>query len=281
MSFKDIEVFVDCGKQGVQRGRFAIAFARRHEAHLTIFAFVPTAIVFAYGEPGVVAAVPASYFDDQRKKTRRLFDELKAEADRQGVSLDVQLLEGVAGDLPRMLLQVARYADLMIVGQPEEGALWSSSGETISRLLMDSGRPVLVVPRKLVTEKAISTIIAAWDGSAEATRSFHDALPLLKSAQKIILYAGGALETRDVGGDDKPGEAIARHLSHHGIDMEVRQVSDEDLGVGELIVARALSEEADLVVMGGFHHSRLRELLIGGVTKSVLEDMAVPVFMSH
>lgn len=280
MPFKDIMVFVDSGKAGLERGRYAASFAGRVGAHLTILAFVPTAIVFAYGEPGVIAAMPQSYFDDQKQQAEGLLGKLEGEARKQGVLVETRLLEGIAGDLPHVLGEQARYADLMIVGQPQSGALWSSHGEMVSRLLLGSGRPVLVIPYTGVVEKAPKTVIAAWDGSAEATRAFHDAMPLLKAAQKTILYVGEPAERTSIHGDE-PGAAIARHLSRHGVEVEVRQAHSDELDVGDLILSRTASESADLIVMGGFHHSRLRELLIGGVTKTILEHMSVPVFMSH
>jgi nucleotide-binding universal stress UspA family protein len=283
MSFKDIMVFIDSGKSGMGRGRYAISLADHFGAHLTIMSFVPTAIVFAYGEPGVIAAMPASYFDDQKKQAAELLGDLAKEAGRQGVGVDTRLLDGIAGDLPHVLGEQARYADLMIVGQPREGALWSTRGEMISRLLMGSGRPILIVPYTGavdMAEGAPKTIIAAWDGSAEATRAFHDALPLLKTAKKTILFVGEPVERTMIHGDE-PGADIARHLLRHGVEVEVRQAHSQELDIGELILSRTASESADLIVMGGFHHSKMRELLIGGVTKTILEHMTVPVFMSH
>lgn len=282
MSYRDIMVFVDGSDSGRERARFAIGFARRNKAFLTILAFAPDAIVFAYGEPGIIAAMPDSYFDDRRKQAEELLEEVETEAQKQEVRAETRLIEGYAGDLAAVIGEQARYADLTIVGQPQEGAMWSSRGEVIARLLMGSGRPVLVVPyvgvAKGAEEPAI--IMAAWDGSAEATRAFHDALPLLRSARKTILYIAEPAERAFLHGDE-PGAAIARHLSRHGAVVEVRQAHSEELAIGDLILSHAASESADLIVMGGFHHSRLRELLIGGVTRTILEQMSVPVFMSH
>jgi nucleotide-binding universal stress UspA family protein len=280
MSYKDIMVFVESGETGHERALIAASFAERHGAHLTLLSFAPTALVVAYGEPGVIAPMPQSYFDDLKSQSEDVLAGLEDQVRKQGVAVETRLLGGIVGDLPQLLGEQARYADLMIVGQPKEGALWSSRGEMISRLLMSSGRPILVVPYIGAMNTAFETIIAAWDGSAEAARSFHDAMPLLCAAKKVILFVGEPTDRPQLHGDE-PGVDIARHLSRHDVRVEIRQAHSDELGVGDLILSRAASEGADLIVMGGYHHSRLRELLIGGVTKTILEHMPVPVFMSH
>lgn len=280
MTFKDLMVHVESGAGNFQRSQYAVAFAAAHQAHLTAIAFAPNAIVPTYGEPGIIAPLPQSYFDDLKIAAQQALDMIAQEAGHAGVAIETRLIEGMAGDLPQLLSVEARWFDLTIFGQPRGDALWSNRGEAISRLLMTSGRPVLIVPHTGAVYAGIDTVLAAWDGSAEASRSLHDAMPLLAGARRVLLYVGDADERRELHGD-LPGADIARHLARHGVTVDARAAHSDELSIGELLLNRAENESAALIVMGGFHHSRLRELLIGGVTKTVLEQMSVPVFMSH
>jgi nucleotide-binding universal stress UspA family protein len=120
----------------------------------------------------------------------------------------------------------------------------------------------------------------AWDGSREAARAVHDALPLLRLAEEAIVLI---VDARDLGArvGPQPGADVAAHLTHHEVRTRVKQVRSDRLGIGELILAQAGEEGADLLVMGGYGHSRLREMLLGGVTRHMLEHTTVPVLFSH
>jgi nucleotide-binding universal stress UspA family protein len=139
---------------------------------------------------------------------------------------------------------------------------------------------VLVVPRSVGAFQPIDTVAVAWDGGAEATRAVNDALPLLTAARRTLLFVGESAKRHDLVGE-VPGAELAQHLARHGVTVDLRRGRSDEAGVGATILALATQEGAGLIVMGGFHHSRLRELLIGGVTKTVLEQMPVPVLLSH
>jgi len=280
VAYKDIVVHAEKGRAGEARINYALAFARAHGALLTAVAFAPTVIVPDYGEVGVIAPMPKSYFEELEDGAKAALKQAEAAGEKLGVSVETQMQKGVAGDFPQLLARRARFADLTIVGQPVTGAMWSQKGELASRLLMASGRPLLVVPDKGFEFRRKQAVLAAWDGSAEAARAFHDALPLLAEAEQVYLYAG---EDPDLSEEtmEEPGASIIRHLSRHEIKAELRMAQSDELTIGELLLKRAAEEGVGLMVMGGFHHSRLREMLIGGVTKTILEKMTTPVFMSH
>jgi nucleotide-binding universal stress UspA family protein len=122
--------------------------------------------------------------------------------------------------------------------------------------------------------------IVAWDGSREAARAAHDALPLLRLAEEAIVLI---VDARDLGAraGQQPGADVAAHLARHGVGARVKRVTSGGTGIGELILAQAGEEGADLLVMGGYGHSRLREMLVGGVTRHVLEHTTVPVLFAH
>ena len=280
MAFKDILVHVDGTTAGKKRAEFAVQFAQHHEAHLAGVAFAATSLIPYYGEPGVIPPMPPSYFDKLREETGAALNDLKSRAEQAGVGTETRLFEGIPADFPRQLTLSARHADLAILGQPEEGERWSVRGELIGNLLFSAGRPVLVVPYIGAKIAVPETVIVAWDGSAQATRAMHDAMPLLMAAKKVIIFIANP-ENRPGYHGEEPGADIARHLARHGVRADVHREHGGDIDVGNLLLSRVADEDADLVVMGAYHHTRLREALVGGVTRTVLDHMIAPVFMAH
>ena len=196
------------------------------------------------------------------------------------MSFEPRLFEGIPSDFPNRFAVHARHADLVILGQPEEGDSWSTRGELISRVLYASGRPVLIVPYIGAPGVMPKKIMAAWDASAQAARAFHDALPLLRKAQEVLVATARPEKTGDIYAGT-PGLDISRHLARHGVNAQVMRLHGEQISVGNMLLSRLADEGADMLVMGAFHHSRLREQLIGGVTRTMIEHMTTPVFMAH
>jgi len=176
----------------------------------------------------------------------------------------------------------ARYADLMIVGQPEPSAHLYTSPDFPAALTLAVARPVLVIPHNYKIAPIGVNILIAWNRSREATRAVADALVLLKRAQKVTVLVLGRAEGPLVAGDE-PGADIALNLARHGVNVEVRydEAEEEDKTVGERILAHAFQVGADLIVMGAYGHWRIREFLVGGVTRSLVRQSRVPVLMSH
>jgi nucleotide-binding universal stress UspA family protein len=144
--------------------------------------------------------------------------------------------------------------------------------------LFESGRPVLIVPYIQKTPLKLGRMMACWDGSRSAARAIADALPILARAKTVEIFT----VTGEAGKDSElEGSDIAHHLARHGVRVEVeRQVAD-DIDVGSVILSRAADSSADLIVMGGYGHSRLREFVLGGATRKILASMTAPVLMSH
>jgi len=145
-------------------------------------------------------------------------------------------------------------------------------------LALGVGRPVLVVPRYGTFETVGQRVLIAWNGSREATRAVNDAIPILKMATKVTV-----LSVDPEGEPDRrlPGADLALHLARHGIAAEAESTQALDIGVGDVLLSRAADLGADLIVMGAYGHSRLREMMLGGATRHLLQHMTVPVLMSH
>jgi nucleotide-binding universal stress UspA family protein len=144
--------------------------------------------------------------------------------------------------------------------------------------LVGSGRPVLVVPYIHNKPLKLDRVMVCWDGGRNAARALNDALPLLKRAKQIELVT---ISSSSKPTDTLPGADIGHHLSRHGINVEVRNLMEDTIGVSNRILSHAADHSIDLIVMGGYGHSRLREFVLGGTTREILQSMTVPTLMSH
>jgi nucleotide-binding universal stress UspA family protein len=173
----------------------------------------------------------------------------------------------------------ARYADLTVVGQGID--LGDAPGVLAilpEELALGVGRPVLVVPRYGTFPALGDHVLVAWNGSREATRAVNDAIPILQRAQKVTVLA------IDPDGDPDrriPSADMALHLARHGINAVAAQTRGADITVGDVLLSYAADLGVDLIVAGGYGHTRFREMVLGGATRHLLQHMTVPVFLSH
>ena len=172
----------------------------------------------------------------------------------------------------------ARYADLVVLGQaePEPTATPSDLPETVA---IATGRPVLVVPH-IGAKPPGKVVLLCWNASREAARAAADSLPFLKAAEKVIILAVDPA-TSSAGHGAEPGADVATWLSRHGVKVTVQRDVAADSDVGGVILSRAADHDADLIVMGIYGHSRMREMVLGGVSRTLLRSMTVPVVMAH
>ena len=170
-----------------------------------------------------------------------------------------------------LLARRARHTDVIVIGQPD----------LTEAAFMDSGHPALVLPARRPGHPAAPAGRSS-PGTARARPHAprRDAIPLLQSAELVLVLV---VDARDIGGraGDRPGEALAAHLRRHEINAEVRLVPSGGASITDVLLAQVRDEAADLLVMGGYGHSRLREMLVGGTTRSILEHMTVPVLFAH
>jgi len=177
------------------------------------------------------------------------------------------------------LIELAKSVDMTIMGQRApraDGAARLRPDDVV----MAAGRPVLVVPYAGNFETVGKRILVAWDGTREANRALNDALPLLEEAQSATVMFVGANE-RELEQHLPAIERIAGHLQRHGVNAVPEETMRGGLAVSDILLSRAADLAADLIVTGGYHRSQLREALIGGVSRELLQHMTVPVLMSH
>jgi nucleotide-binding universal stress UspA family protein len=175
----------------------------------------------------------------------------------------------------------ARYADLTILGQidPDDEAM-AMTRPRPERVALACGRPILVIPYAGRYETVGRHVLVAWDASREATRAVADAMPFLAAAETVSVLAIDPQEGPRAHGA-VPGADISLHLARHGVKPAVERTVSAGVPPGEVLLSRAADLGADLLVMGAYGHSRARELLLGGVTRTILRSMTLPVLMSH
>lgn len=277
MGPKDILVQLDANPRAAMRLDVAARLAVRHGAHLSgLFVLdIPLPMVMDATGGG---AVLASLIEDMRAAA--LADAAAAEAtfrarcERDGIAHEWRVAEGMTAE---HVTAAARYADLVVLGQANPDAAERGASALLDDAIFFSGRPVLVVPYAGTFTDIGRRVLVGWKAGREASRALHDALPLLAAAKRVTV-----LSVNPAGGPDHlPGAAISRHLARHGIAAEASRVDAAEVSDGDVLLNAAADQSADLLVVGAYGHSRLREFVLGGVTRTLLQRMTLPVLFSH
>lgn len=223
--------------------------------------------------PGMVAAER----DKSILNARELAAAVERLAGRHGVSASTVIERSAAGNVPNAVTEHARLHDLTIVAVDAAGAYQQYVAESV---IFGSGRPVLLVPAapKGPAEVGLDAIGIAWDASRPAARAVADALPLLGRAKTVRVVT---VENEKPLGPRRSAADLARHLACHGVEAIVETESAEGRPIGEVLQAYAGSRGLDLLVMGAYGHSRMRDFVLGGATKSIVAAPPMPVFLSH
>ena len=278
MSYKTILVHVDQSKHAAERIRLAAAIARAENAHLIGAAMTGISrYVFDSGAINPHDTVLKHHLDflrDYARKALQTFKQLAADA---GVSsVESRLVEDDAGG---MTLQ-ARYCDLVVLGQinPDE-AVPGLMPDFPEYVVINCARPVLVVPFAGEFREPCKHPLIAWDASMTATRAITSALPLLAQSEQADLVVFNADDQPDAHGE-QPGADLALYLARHGVKLNVINQTIE-LDTGNALLSLAADRGSDMIVMGGYGHTRFREIILGGVTRTMLASMTVPVLMAH
>jgi len=280
MSYKDLLVVL--GSDAASRGRMALAAAlsERFAAHLVgLYPFPVPDIprTLGYYNPALFDPI----FRELREKAQEVCDRereaFEHAASLRGLSAEWRVTEGLEAD-PAVH---ARYVDLTILGQldPDGGdtELIRPRPELVA---LASGRPILAVPYAGQFETVGRRVLIGWNATREATRAVNDAMPLLAGADVVTVLTIDAREGPDAHGE-LPGADISLHLARHGVKATIERTVSAGVPAGEVLLSRAADLGADLLVIGAYGHSRMRELLLGGATRSILQSMTVPVLMSH
>ena len=272
MTYKTILVHVDENPRRVERLQLAFHLGSRCEAHVVALCALAASRIPSYAIAEAGAVVRDIEERNRAEAARAAEKEFRDLERRRAGRSEWRVSEA---DAAAAVGLSARYADLVVLGQPEPGdALGRAFAEEV---ILSAGRPVLLVPYAGRFPEAGNRVLVAWNASREAARAVTDALPILASAQAVEVVAFGP--TGDHG--EVPGADISLYLARHGVKATAARQNARDVDIGAQILSRAADTDADLIVMGAYGHSRLRELALGGATRSLLDAMTVPVLMSH
>jgi nucleotide-binding universal stress UspA family protein len=276
LMFRDMLVHVDASKASARRLGFAASLAERMEAHLTGLHVKWLQEKLYWADPVTAAMIVEAARDGAAADADAASAQFRAEM--AGREIAAEWRER-SGPLVRTLAAEGRLADLVIVGQHDpDGEAGIETDGLAEQVVLNSGRPCLVVPYAGEFSTLGRQILIAWDGSREASRAVHDALPFLRRAAKVYVVQ---VEPHPGGREFELPTDLARHLDRHGVAVELQQDVADGLPIADLLLSRAADLSIDLIVAGAYGHSRFRELILGGVTRSLFSEMTVPVLMSH
>lgn len=274
---KDIVVNLGPGAND-SAGAFAISVAETFEAHLAGVAFAYDPVI-----PGsVMGGIPPEFIEQQRAETEKTASAAIARfeqaAKRAGISYESRKLNATAAGAADQLAKLARRYDLVIVGQAKRDEESAPTDLIDEGVLFQSGRPVIVVPFIQKAGLKLDRVMVCWDGSRTAARAVADAMPLMEKAKQVEVVI---VASKGAKADEAPGADLAEHLARHDLTVTLKRITAPNIDVASAILSYASDANTDMIVMGGYGHSRLREFVLGGVTSAILQSMTVPALMSH
>jgi len=278
MTFKTVLLVVDAGQDERELDR-AAAIAAGLEAHLTVLALgiAPPPPSSPYGV--VSNDIWAAEIRDGQGLAQARAEAIAARLATRGVPATVQSQHVDRATVAGLVARYARYADLTLITPQAEG-VELMQGWVINGALFESGRPVVLLPRGPVAFPAVRRVMIAWDASVEASKAVRDAIGLMRRAEETHAVLIDPVPSFE-GHGPAPGSDLATYLGRHGIAVTVHRLPREGRDVADLLQRKAVDLAADLIVMGGFGHSRLRQRIFGGTTMSTIKETRTPVLMAH
>jgi nucleotide-binding universal stress UspA family protein len=257
---------------------FAINIAETFDAHVAgvVFAYAP--VFPGYVTLEIRADIVARMVAESEKAALAAIDRFDEAARRSLISAEHRLLKTIGAGAPMILSTLARRFDLSVFMQSERSGL--DNDDMIETSLFQSGRPLIVVPYIQKDGLKLDHVVCCWDGSSAAARAINDALPLLVKATAVDLLIVLNEKTKNENNVVR-GVEMATHLARHDVKVQIETVPAADIDVADAILSYVADNSGTLIVMGGYGHAKLREVILGGVTRAMLKSMTVPVFMSH
>lgn len=277
--YKDILVHIPTERPMRSAIEGSISLAAQFNAHLDAVAVGYVATSAAYVMEG--GAAVAAVFELERERALERAEAALAvfgiEAANAGISYACRPLGGIPVDAAGSLGEMARLHDLSVVVQPDP-VQGSFDNDVPREILFQAGGPVLLLPYTFQGVFKAGRIGICWDGSRLAARAVHDAAPFLARADEVVIIT---INEANAAPDEASAGGLARHLGRRGLSTRTIGLSATRANIQPTILSLAADEGLDLLVMGGYGHSRLQERVLGGVTRAMLEAMTVPTLMSH
>jgi len=271
----DIAVYVE--PNSGQRPTFEAAakLAAEQDATVTGVYAIPSVYTTLIGAAD--APLPADVINQYEETSKQRAEHLQAEFTQVMEAANVRHVWRIEKDTPEIAVsEVFRYADVGMVSQPRNGQLYNQR-QVINQILLRSGRPVLVIPYIGARESIGERVLVGWDGGAQCTRAVHDALPVLVDSDWVEVISIEN-DQKDSLGSNVP---VSEHLARHGVEVRATTYPETELDPGSVLLNCASDHGADMIVAGAWGHSRAREYIFGGTTRTLLNNMTVPVWLSH
>ena len=279
MAYKTILVYLNSEQQAERIMSVAAQIARRSNAHLIGLYVVPAVRIY----PAVQAYITTEILEAQKQHSREQADRIRKVFDNVVSAEDFvsewRVIEANVPDRTPTVLQHGRMVDLIVLGQYDQSDE-RDERDLPDRVVMESGRPVLIVPAAGTFENVGSYVMMAWDGGREASRAAFDAMPFLESAEEVRVHVVNP-PAKEGNNTFLPGTELSNSLARHGVNVETGQSTSRSGAVGEELLLRMADHGSNLLVMGCYGHSKLRELALGGVTRHITQHMTAPVLFSH
>jgi nucleotide-binding universal stress UspA family protein len=280
MRFKNILVHIARDDAGRARIDTAARLAEAHQGKLiglsTVAQPTPILVEGSAAAAGIWAEQMSQHESDAKEAAEEFMDAMR----RRGVPAEARVASGFEETAGGTLALNARYCDLAVVGGRDACASRTLADTLIDGALFDSGRPAMILPAEGAGETIGARPLLAWDGGPQAARAAADALPFLAGAAHVRVCVAATYFGMSKHGDE-PGADIGRWLASHGAKVAVEVIEPGDRSVAESLTDAARRDGCDMIVMGGFGHSRLRESLLGGVTSDFLDKPPLPLFVAH
>ncbi len=277
MAFKDILVALNSypDPTPVSAVEDAVSVAAALGAHIAALSCATRVqLPGHYISVSLVDGVIAGEAGKSRKNAEELLAAFDAAADKAGILHETILEKCLTVDVPDILVEYARLRDLTILPMPEDSDQWYAEA-----IIFGSGRPTLILPEKTKRRPfQLGTVAVAWDFSRAAARAVADALPILELAKQVRIVT---VVNEKALGSKRSGEELAKNLARHGIDVVLDNVDAKGDTIGAVLESYTSSQGADMLVMGAYGHSRLREFVLGGATRSMLSKPSLPILLSH
>ena len=280
MNIRSVYVYVDGGEKSASTVRSACQIAERFSAGITGFMVVPDVTVIA-AEPEAALMSPKLVEEIQKSSERQVSaaeNVFHAEAGKFDIERDWIEIEATLEGVRAAVTGVALYADLIVVGQYDSDAPAETDPALPQDMVVDSGRPICLIPKSRPSASFGSNILIGWNESREAARAVFDAIPFLSKADKVTVAT--ILSDREEPAPD--AGKIEQLLARQGIDASIKTITKkDDESTSDALFRQAEVSGADMLVAGAYGHFRLREDLFGGVSKSIFDETRLPTLMSH
>ena len=277
MAIKNLLVHIDHSTACEHRVKAAIELATEYKARLSALFVVPDYFVPSYVEAQISADIIAEINEQAVERAREAQSKVKAQIEAAGLKVDCYIEEG---NLVGILSDYARYTDLLLLGQSQTDDPDNISEGLANHLVLEGGVPCLVIPYIGTRQTLGKRVLLAWNESRESARALRDALPILQAADRVtvLLIKPKSHDEKHTAIEEK---VILSYLADHGVEGKINLCIDKHLDPGDTMLAQAADNDIDLIVMGAYGHSRLREIVLGGATRHLLKEMTVPVLISH